>query len=101
MTDLGQFHCRGDRLLKLRAKLKAREGIPGYEKNCKAIEAEIKRLEKSSLTTQPEQSQEPSAPAVASKRKPVKRHRSAITGEFVTPAEAAANPGTTVSETDK
>lgn len=33
-----------DRLKKLKQKLKAREGTPGYEKNCDALLAEIKRL---------------------------------------------------------
>jgi hypothetical protein len=33
------------RLASLRAKLKAREKTPGYEKNCEEIRAEIARLE--------------------------------------------------------
>lgn len=33
------------RLASLRKKLKAREGTPGYEKNCEDIRAEIVRLE--------------------------------------------------------
>lgn len=33
------------RLAELRAKLKARDGKPGFEKNCEAIREEIKRLE--------------------------------------------------------
>lgn len=32
-------------LASLRAKLKAREGKPGYEKNCEEIRKEIARLE--------------------------------------------------------
>ena len=36
----------GTRLLALRQKLKARDGKPGYEKNCEAIRAEISRLER-------------------------------------------------------
>ena len=36
-----------DRLTKLRTKLKAREGKPGYEKNCEAIKSEIARIEAS------------------------------------------------------
>lgn len=35
----------GTRLDKLRRKLSAREGTPGYEKNCEAIRQEIARLE--------------------------------------------------------
>ncbi len=34
------------RLEQLKAKLKARKGVPGYEKNCAALEAEIARREK-------------------------------------------------------
>lgn len=33
------------RLASLRAKLKAREKVAGYEKNCEALRAEIARLE--------------------------------------------------------
>jgi hypothetical protein len=33
------------RLASLRAKLKARDKVPGFEKNCEAIRAEIQRLE--------------------------------------------------------
>jgi len=36
-----------DRLTKLRAKLKARKGKAGFEKNCEMIEAEIARIEAS------------------------------------------------------
>lgn len=32
-------------LEKLKNKLRAREGVPGYEKNCEVIRAEIARLE--------------------------------------------------------
>ena len=34
-----------DRLTALKAKLRARESTQGYEENCKAIRAEIARLE--------------------------------------------------------
>jgi hypothetical protein len=33
-----------ERVASLRKKLKARTGVPGYEKNCEAIQAEIDRL---------------------------------------------------------
>lgn len=33
------------RLTQLKDKLKARKGVPGYEKNCEKIREEIKRLE--------------------------------------------------------
>lgn len=33
------------RIEKLRAKLAGRENVPGYEKNCEALRAEIARLE--------------------------------------------------------
>lgn len=36
------------RLEKLRARLAAREGVPGYEKNCEALRAEIARLDQPS-----------------------------------------------------
>lgn len=39
------MHATGTRLLKLREKLAAREGLSGYEKNCEAIREEIARLE--------------------------------------------------------
>jgi len=46
VTDtLGKIDTRGKRLLQLREKLKAREGIAGYEKSCEEIEAAIARLE--------------------------------------------------------
>jgi hypothetical protein len=32
------------RVASLRAKLKSRENVPGFEKNCEAIRAEIQRL---------------------------------------------------------
>lgn len=34
------------RLDELKAKLRAREGRPGFEENCEAIRAEIARIEK-------------------------------------------------------
>lgn len=59
------------RLMKLRQKLAARAGVPGYEKNCKVLRAEIARLEGSTMqpvseTTSPEASEKPKQ----SKRKP-------------------------------
>lgn len=45
-----QLHATGARLTQLRAKLAAREGKPGMEKNCEAIKAEIARLEGSTRT---------------------------------------------------
>ena len=39
------LHATGTRLTQLRAKLAAREGKPGMEKNCEAIKTEIARLE--------------------------------------------------------
>lgn len=35
----------GERLVKLRAMLRAREGRPGYDRNVEDIKAEISRLE--------------------------------------------------------
>lgn len=37
------------RLASLKAKLKARDGKPGYEKNCEEIRTEIARLEMGAL----------------------------------------------------
>jgi len=42
---LESLHKTGTRLVQLRDKLNAREGISEYEKNCEAIRAEIARLE--------------------------------------------------------
>jgi hypothetical protein len=55
---LKQLHEKGTRLMQLRAKLEGRTGadgkpIPGYEKNCEMIRAEIERIEKITLTTIP------------------------------------------------
>lgn len=36
-----------DRLASLKAKLRARKGLPAYRDNCPALEAEIARLEAS------------------------------------------------------
>lgn len=44
-----QIHNTGTRLDALRKKLAAREGTPGYEKNCEEIRKEIARLEKVTL----------------------------------------------------
>ena len=41
----------GERLMKLRAMLRAREGRAGYEKNVTEIKAEIQRLEE--ITSRP------------------------------------------------
>lgn len=43
----------GTRLMRLRETLKAREGVPGYEKNCEDIKAEIARLEGSTISPKP------------------------------------------------
>lgn len=45
-----ELSATGTRLINLRAKLQARKGKPGMEKNCEAIEAEIARLEGSTRT---------------------------------------------------
>lgn len=45
-----QIHERGTRLLRLRAKLKARDGVAGYEKNCEALRERISLLENSNST---------------------------------------------------
>lgn len=39
------------RIEKLRDKLRARDGTPGYEKNCEALRAEIARLEGSAAAS--------------------------------------------------
>jgi len=39
----------GARLVKLREKLAARDGTPGFERNCTAIRQEIARLERSTI----------------------------------------------------
>jgi uncharacterized small protein (DUF1192 family) len=61
-----------DEIERLQAKLKAREGQPGFKANVEAIKAEIARLE--SLTYQ---------------------YRDNATGQFVTAEYALANPDTT------
>lgn len=40
-----EIQATGTRLVKLRQKLAARAGVPGYEKNCETLRAEIARLE--------------------------------------------------------
>ena len=40
-----EIHAAGERLVARRRKLAARDGKPGYEKNCEMIKAEITRLE--------------------------------------------------------
>lgn len=90
-----EIQATGARLISLRQKLSARENVPGYEKNCEALRAEIARLEGSTI-------QPPEETTMTAKddkpKKPAKRHRSAKSGEFVSPEEAAAEPDTTVSE---
>lgn len=59
-----EIQATGTRLVKLRQKLAARAGIPGYEKNCEALRAEIARLEGSTVqpateTTSPDNSDAP------------------------------------------
>lgn len=44
----------GTRHVKLRQKLAARDGTPGYEKNCTAIRQEIARLERSTIPSEAE-----------------------------------------------
>ncbi len=56
----------------LKAKLKAREGKPGFAANVEAIKAEIARMEALTFT-----------------------YRDIETGQFVTAEYAAANPDTT------
>lgn len=68
MTDPQTFRQSGERLLKLRRKLAARDGVPGYEKNCEELRAGISRLEAATLrpgnsTTSPDSHE---ASAVAS-----------------------------------
>ena len=43
---LDKFQQSGERLVKLRAMLRARKDRPGYDRNVLEIEAEIDRLEK-------------------------------------------------------
>lgn len=49
---LDKIHATGARLLKIRKKLAARDGVPGYEKNCGALRVEIARLEISTIPSQ-------------------------------------------------
>lgn len=91
-----EIQATGSRLMRLRQKLSARVGTPGYEKNCEALRAEIARLEGLTMTPKNEEQPKPTK-----KPQPGKRHRSAKSGEFVTEEEAAAEPDTTVSETIK
>lgn len=42
-----------NRLSSLRKKLASRDGIPGYEKNCEMIKAEIARLEAMTSNEEP------------------------------------------------
>ena len=51
------LQATGTRLIALRSKLKAREGVAGYEKNCEELRKEIARLEPSTLTTSGEASE--------------------------------------------
>lgn len=44
-----EIAATGTRLLRLRQKLAARDGTPGYERNCTAIRQEIARLERSTI----------------------------------------------------
>lgn len=44
-----EIQATGTRLVKLRKKLAARAGVPGYEKNCELLQAEIARLESSTV----------------------------------------------------
>lgn len=47
-----QLESVGRRLIALRARLAARRGHSEYSKNCEMIEAEIARLEASTLSAQ-------------------------------------------------
>lgn len=58
-----------DRLAKLKARLRSREGKPGLEENCIAIKQEIERLENLHLTTSKDDREMSSGPSVASKDK--------------------------------
>jgi len=49
MSKIAEIQNTGTRLVKLRQKLAARAGVPGYEKNCEALRAEIARLEGSTV----------------------------------------------------
>lgn len=44
-----EIQATGTRLMRLRQKLAARKETPGYEKNCEALQAEITRLEGSTI----------------------------------------------------
>ena len=46
---ISQIQAAGVHLISLRKKLAARKGVPGYEKNCEALEAEIARIEGNTL----------------------------------------------------
>lgn len=46
-----QIHGVGERLIQLREKLAAREGKAEYKENCEAIQAEIDRLEASTVAS--------------------------------------------------
>jgi hypothetical protein len=81
------------RLEILRKKLAARQGRPGYEKNCEALQAEIARLEH----VPPEDIQQLDDQPKRTKKR--KRYRSAESGQFVEREVAEENPATTVSET--
>lgn len=66
-----EIQATGTRLVKLRQKLAARAGVPGYEKNCGALRARIALLEGSTVapateTTSPEVPEKPKR----AKRKP-------------------------------
>lgn len=88
---MGRFMSQ--RLEILRKKLAARQGRPGYEKNCEALQAEIARLEHVPIQQLDDQCEQPKR---TTKRK---RYRSAESGQFVKREVAEENPATTVSET--
>ena len=54
-----EIQATGTRLVKLRQKLAARAGVPGYEKNCEALRAEIARLEGSTVASKSGERSEP------------------------------------------
>jgi hypothetical protein len=109
-----QIHDIDKRLTRLRERLQSRENKPGLEANCAAIRAEIARLEAHAYSEQNamlenldlttageigEAAESVSEVEWVKRSKKAKRHRSAVTGKFITKQEADASPATAVSET--
>jgi hypothetical protein len=80
------------RIAALKAKLRARENTPGYEKNCEAIRAEIARLE----TSPPPEDLTTSEDVAAGVPRVI--YRDAGTGRIVSKDYADANPDTTIRQ---